>query len=78
MHISITNQETGVTSTICIDRNNGHAEIIHAEPEHVRTLLQIAAAIGVDSVLVTCSDSGLWQANGFKETGLRVMVYDTK
>ena len=53
MHITVANQEGhNNDSVLCIERKAGTSVVLHAEAEHLTSLLTIARSMKVDEILI--------------------------
>lgn len=81
MHIVLQDQnDTLKKSTLCLERNCGHAEIIASDPTQVQHLVSIAHASGANAVYVIVPAEKLqtWLDAGFQQVDMKVVVHVTE
>jgi len=52
MHISLTDQETGKSITVCVDRHTRSARILAWDRSLIEPMMQMVAALGVEEISV--------------------------
>lgn len=77
MHIKIENDNNKVEAVLCIERGHDVARILHSEPEHIRSLVNIAKTLGASLVIVEAEIDtlGMYEDLGFTPSELVVTVW---
>ena len=52
MHIKIENDNNEVEAVLCVERGHSYARILYCEPEHLRSLVNIARDLGALMIMI--------------------------